>query len=244
MTDNFEADAEDPWVLDTFEAPLPLTPTASLLAEIAQEVGNAKPVAPLVDEDDDRLRPPGTTHLGAHVRKTILDYVDSCERGWAYFTEIGEALGIDRSTALHHGTLLAKQGLGVLAQAKRMGQGGRPPKILISAERYEDIPLYGTTYEITPSGERDEYEYVLTAVPVYQDDPETPARTSRGPLTKALEGNDELSDELTTKIADKLAEALFSGVASGKFRLRLTIDLEEVKETEAEDENEEGGDNA
>ena len=182
-----QEDADDPWVTDTFEAPLPTAPTAAAIAEIAADVAKEKPKdpKPLTRIDDERLRPPGTTHLGAHVRKSILDYVNQSDRGWAYFTEIGDALNVDRSTALHHGTLLAKQGLAVLAKAKRIGQGGRPPKVLISLDRYEEIPMFGKATEIDPyTGAESEYEYVLTATHVPQDEPDIPAQYLSGKQLK------------------------------------------------------------
>lgn len=222
-----QEDADDPWVTDTFVAPLPEAPTAAVLADIVAEVAKGKPSG--TDEaetftrvEDERLRPPGTTHLGAHVRKSILDYVNQSDRGWAYFPEIGEALNIDRSTALHHGTMLAKQGLAVLAKAKRLGQGGRPPKVLISLDRYEEIPLHGTATEIDPeTGTEIEYEYVLTATAVRQDDPDTPARSEPGPLARALASDEGLTDDLADRIAEKLAAALLKGIANGSIRLTI-----------------------
>lgn len=158
-----------------------------------------------------------TTETSGHDRRqAIAEVLRTTPEGWMTTVALAEHLGIDRATVYHHATKMVEQGTAAVGWLRKIGESGRPSRVVIDPDRLSDI--HGT-FELTETlstGVTDTYTCQIEVTTT----PDEYARPRVGPVTRALREG-ATTDDLARAVSEQIADALLADFRAGKIRLEI-----------------------
>lgn len=132
--------------------------------------------------------------------------------------DLGETLGIDRATVYHHGRKMVPMGLAALGWLRKIGESGRPSRVLIDPDRLSDIHGTFELIETNKAGVTDTFQCEIEV----ETTPDEYARPRVGPVTRALRDGAG-TDALARAVAEQMATALLDDLRAGTIRLVIEV---------------------
>jgi len=135
--------------------------------------------------------------------------------------DLAKRIGIDRSTVLHHARVMVTEGTAAIGTLRELGASGRPPRIVIDADRLSDLdrsPTLIRELEVEDRLEKVEIEYEI----VVEEGPDEYAHPRVGPVTRAL-AEGALTDELAAAIASTVSDAILADLRRGRATIQFVL---------------------